>query len=146
MVNHWITRVTDGENFWNSDRYSVWGITDTVHKIVENSVEPGDIIWFVKNKPFGGNIVAFATFHKEILRGDGSTLGRLSNDDFKWKETGWVSNYLLKYKSRVNVEVEEIIRLDVTGNSPMRRSTSEETYKMLSRLNVDLDAIYLAFS
>ena len=36
MVTHWITRVEDGENFWNSDRYSVWGITDAVHNTVKN--------------------------------------------------------------------------------------------------------------
>ena len=146
MVNHWITRVNDGENFWNSDRYSVWGITDTVHKIVENSIEPGDIIWFVKNKAYGGNIVAFATFHEEILRGDGSTLGRLSNDDFKWKETGWVSNYLLKYKSRVNVEIEEIIKLEISHQNPLFRSTSEIFASMLLRMNVDLDEIYQKYA
>ena len=46
VVKHWIIRV-NRENFWNSDRYSVFGITDTVHRTVQKSIEPGDIIWFV---------------------------------------------------------------------------------------------------
>ena len=145
-VKHWITRVNDGENFWNSDKYSVWGISDTVHSIVENSVQSGDIIWFVKNKPSGGNIVAFATFQKEIHRGDGSKIGELTNADFKWEETGWISNYLLKYKSRVNVEIEEMIRLDMMGASCIRQSTAERTASMLLRMNVDLDEIYQKYA
>ena len=149
---HWITRVDDGENFWNSDRYSVWGISDTVHGVVQSEISPvktGDIIWFVKNKPNGGNIVAFATFHKVIQRDvdddgddDDCKVSKLTNEDFKWKETGWKSNYLLKYKSRVNIEIEETIQLDLMGANPMRQSTAEKTSNMLKRMNVDLDEIY----
>jgi hypothetical protein len=148
MVTHWITRVDDGENFWNSDRYSVWGISDVVHGVVKKSVKTGDIIWFVKNAPSGANIVAFATFQKEIQRfvDDDCKLSKLTNKDFKWKETGWVSNYLLKYKSRVNVEVEETIKLKLPGNATMRRSTALKTSEMLLRIGVDLDDIYQKYS
>lgn len=141
-INHWITRIHDGENFWGSDRYSVWGITDRVHSIIEKSVKPGDIIWFVKNKTNGGNIVAFAVYQQLIKRRDGSKLGELSNVDFGWKETGWTSNYLLKYKSRINIEVEEKIQLELNGASALRNSKAKKTADMLERINVDLCELY----
>ena len=145
-LNHWITRVGDGDNFWKSDRYSVWGISDTVHSVVQKSVQPSDIIWFVKNKVNGGNIVAFATFDKEITRGDDTCLGQLTNQDFNWVETGWVSNYLLKYKSRVNIEIEEKITLDLKGNVAIRKSIAKKTAIMLSRLDINLDEIFKKYS
>ena len=57
----WLIRVDNGKNFWSSDRYSAWGITDTVTDTLKKSDQPprqkhqrnwaekGDRLWFITN-------------------------------------------------------------------------------------------------
>jgi len=138
---NWFTQVGDGENFWESDKYSVWGITNKVYSIIK-SAKPGDIIWFIKNKKHGGNIIAFAVYQEIIKRKTETKLSKLTNEEFKWKETGQEYNYLLKYKHRINIEIEENLFPNLTVNCPCYKSTAYATALKLIENNINLDEIY----
>ena len=153
----WLIRVDNGKNFWSSDRYSVWGITDTVadtlkkpdqppmQKKQRNWAEEGDRLWFITNKPNGNVVIAVSEFKCIEKRFDGGGLTQLTNEDFGWKETGWVSNYLLLYKNRVNLELEKI-SIDITGSNGCRQSTATSTAKVLKESNIDLKKIFEKYS
>ena len=63
MSNHWIIRVGDGENFKNS-KLPFWGVkkgkNSNVKSIVEKQFTPGDIIWFIISKEYGGKAIGVA--------------------------------------------------------------------------------------
>ena len=63
-VKHWIIRVNDGENFKNSN-YPFWGVKrgrKGCIKTIVTKIKPGDILWFLTSKPYGGKIIAMSEF------------------------------------------------------------------------------------
>ena len=136
----------DGKNFWSSDKYSAWGISEVCNSILKKA-KPGDRIWFTKNKESGGEFSAVAIIKEVVERNIGISPGvaGMTNKDFGWTETGWISNNLLIYKNRINIEPENIIP-GIKGASAMRKSTADATAKKLRENGIDLDEIYDKFS
>ena len=143
---NWITRVDDGKNFWSSDKYSAWGISDVVNSTLKKA-KSGDRIWFTKNKESGGQFSAVAIIKEVVNRNIGISPGvaGMTNKDFGWVETGWTSNSLLIYKNRINLEPENIIP-GIKGAAPIRKSTAPKTTEKLRENGIDLDEIYDRFS
>lgn len=52
MTTDWLLRVGDGENFKNSSKHRIWGISSSSlsNKHFLENVKSGDRLWFVKNK------------------------------------------------------------------------------------------------
>tara|TARA_B100001094_G_scaffold151270_1_gene146466 strand:- start:5713 stop:6276 length:564 start_codon:yes stop_codon:yes gene_type:complete len=152
----WLIRVDNGKNFWSSDRYSAWGISDEVTKILEKSDQPprqrqrnwaeeGDRLWFITNQESGNIVIAVSEFKCLKKRFDGEGITQLTNEEFGWKETGWVSNYLLLYKNRVNLELEKV-SINIRGNNGCRQSTATATAEVLKESNIDLKEIFEKYS
>ena len=72
---HWVFRVGDGQNFWNSSRYHIWGTKRNT------SINPGDLMWFVTNNS-NGHAIAVATFE---------SLNERSYTTMTNEELGWLS-------------------------------------------------------
>ena len=120
VSNNFITRIGDGNNFWKSDRYSVWGIGDVSAKTLQKSAKEGDHIWFCTGSS-NGQLVAVATFDRIIKRfQENDKLGNMLNEDFGWSGDGWNCNYLLKYKNRYNLEYNSIYS-EIKGSCPTRK-------------------------
>jgi len=60
MPNHWIIRVGDGVNF-NNSVHPFWGVNYR-NKSIVGRFKPGDVLWFLVNKYFGGIFVGMAEF------------------------------------------------------------------------------------
>ena len=61
---HWIIRVQDGENFRNS-KYPFWGLKRGKGggiKTIVNKLKPGDILWFLTSKSYGGNFIGMSEY------------------------------------------------------------------------------------
>ena len=91
---HWIIRVQDGTNFINS-KYPFWGVKKGhgggIKKIV-NKIKPGDILWFLKSKPHGGNFIGMAEFTRYYDRDTEPLIPihTYSNKEQNWKgEEDW---------------------------------------------------------
>ncbi len=86
MVKHWLVRVGDGINFWNSSKYHIWSANsktpDNVY-FLENAAE-GDILWFVTNKS-KGHLIAVASYKKWVTRNVGPLIALTRTDE----ELGW---------------------------------------------------------
>lgn len=120
IPNNFITRIGDGKNFWNSDRYSIWGVGDISAKTLYKSAKKGDHIWFCTGKS-NGKLIAVATFDKIIKRFDKTNkLSNMSNEDFGWIGEEWNCNYLLKYSNRINLEFNDIYS-GIKGSCPTRK-------------------------
>ena len=119
--NHknFIIRIADGKNFWNSDRYSIWGIGDVGAKTIMNSCEKGDRLWFCTGSS-NGQLVAVATYDKIIPRFKGlDKYDCFTNAGFGWTGEDWDCNYLVKYNNRFNIELEGIYS-GIKGACPVR--------------------------
>lgn len=94
MVNHWIFRIKDGENFKNSIPHSIWGIKSwtTNGKNFIKEGKQGDIIWFILNKVTeksepGNHIYAMATYSKIKRREIGPLIDlTLSSEQLGWEK------------------------------------------------------------
>jgi hypothetical protein len=86
MINDWILRCGDGQNFKNSSKYKIWGISsnNSTNKYFLKNVKKGDRLWFVKNKS-QGKIIAVATYSLHKTR----ELGPLINISLTNEELGW---------------------------------------------------------
>ncbi len=63
-MRHWIIRVGNGENFRQS-KYPFWGVKRGKNGFMRTMVEkikPGDIIWFLTSKPYGGKLIGMAEY------------------------------------------------------------------------------------
>ena len=82
---HWLLRVDDGVHFIRSQPYMRWGI-NSKHKYwapkFMRTVQPGDIIWFVKQGS-KGQVLRVATFTRHCPR-DATTP---TNEDLGWTES-----------------------------------------------------------
>ena len=61
---HWLIRVNDGINFENSI-YNFWGVKsgrNDFQKTMVKKIAPGDILWFITNKKFGGKAIGMAEY------------------------------------------------------------------------------------
>ena len=105
---NFIVRIANGENFWKSDRFDIWGISTIGAKTLKKSCEKGDHIWFCTGNS-GGQLVAVATFDRIIPRFKGiDKYDNLTNKDFGWVGEEWDCNYLIKYNNRYNLELDKI--------------------------------------
>ena len=88
----WLFRVGNGENFWNSSTYSIWGNLDNL-----TSIKKGDRMWFVAGSS-NGHIVAVATFESINERSEDT----MTNEELGWDEDKeW--KYELHYKDLYDV-------------------------------------------
>ncbi len=86
MTADWLLRCGDGENFKNSSKLYIWGISSkhTLGKYFLKNVRSGDRLWFVKNKS-EGKVIAVATFCSYNSR----EIGPLINLSLTDNELGW---------------------------------------------------------
>ncbi|MHA1510129.1 MAG: hypothetical protein ACTSRX_00245 [Promethearchaeota archaeon] len=86
MTTDWLLRVGDGENFKNSSKFRIWGISSKIptNKHFLKYVKHGDRLWFVKSKS-KGKLVAVATYCSYNAR----EFGNLIDISLSDKELGW---------------------------------------------------------
>jgi hypothetical protein len=90
MTTDWLLRVGDGENFKNSSKYKIWGISSKVsaNKSFLKNVKLGDRLWFVKGKS-QGKLVAVALYRSHNLREFGPLINiSLTNEELGWFGSG----------------------------------------------------------
>ena len=82
--NHWIIRVGDGENFYRS-KNPFWGVIRHWKPKVKK-MKPGDILWFLTNKDYGGQIIAMAEYTGFYDRRDEPLLSihTCTNEEQNW--------------------------------------------------------------
>ena len=94
---HWLIRVGNGKNFWNSAPRGIWGINSENYsrtKYFKKNAKNGDILWFIQQNT-DGQAVAVATFTKTCARELGPLISlTLSDEELYWKreknqEKGW---------------------------------------------------------
>ena len=69
---HWIFRVNDGNNFRNSN-YPFWGVKrgkNGCMKTIISKIKPGDILWFMTSKAYGGKLIAVSEYSGFYDRND----------------------------------------------------------------------------
>jgi hypothetical protein len=96
---HWLIRIGNGNNFKNSSKFNIWGITQTTNtRHFEKIVQPGDILWFVISSN-NGQAIAFAeyTCHNERTR---------TNEELGWEIENNSNNRTIEinYKNLTNIE------------------------------------------
>lgn len=88
MSEHWILRIGDGDHFWSSSKYHLWGI-DSKNKpntqLFIQIVKPDDLLWFVKGGD-RGRLIAVATFKELKKRETGPLISFTATNE----ELGWV--------------------------------------------------------
>jgi hypothetical protein len=94
MVQHWLLRIGDAENFINSSKYNLWGVksdTPCVKKILSD-IKEGDILWFIKSKS-QGLVFAVAEFAKIKKRELGPLISlSLTNKELGWNDTEFANS------------------------------------------------------
>ena len=85
----WIIRVNDGENFRNS-KFSFWGVKrgrNGCMKTIVNKIKPGDILWFMTSKPYGGKLIGMSEYCGYYDRNDEPLLqiNTKTNEEQNWK-------------------------------------------------------------
>ena len=105
--SHWIIRVQDGRNFKNS-KYPFWGVKrghcNCIKSIVQK-FKPGDVLWFLTSKKFGGKIIAMAEYtcfydtnDEPLIR-----INTYTNEQQNWEGNGdW--SIQIHYKNLYNTE------------------------------------------
>ena len=106
---HWIFRAGDGQNFWNSSHYNIWGTT------VNTTIKYGDLMWFVTGKS-NGHAIAVATF---------VSINERSSTTMSDQELGWSSDdgswkYELHYDNLYDVTHLELFT-NISGPCTIRR-------------------------
>jgi len=105
---HWVIRVGDGQNFWNSSPHRRWGTKG------RTTIKPGDLMWFVTNKS-NGHAIAVATF---------VSLNERSYTTMTNKELGWTGDgewkYELQYDNLYDVSHLHLLT-NIKGNNSIRK-------------------------
>jgi hypothetical protein len=88
-MKHWIIRVKDGENFRNS-KYPFWGVKrgkNGCMKTIIKKIKPGDILWFMNSKQYGGQIIGMSEYCGFFDRNDEPLLqiNTKTNEEQNWK-------------------------------------------------------------
>jgi len=105
---HWVFRVGDGQNFWNSSRYHIWGTKRNT------SINPGDLMWFVTNNS-NGHAIAVATFESLNER----SYTTMTNEELGWTgDGGW--NYELHYDNLYDVSDLHLLT-NIKGSNSIRK-------------------------
>lgn len=86
---HWIIRVSDGENLRNST-YPFWGVKrgrNGCVKTIVSKMKPGDVLWFITSKLYGGKIIAMSEYTGFYDRNDEPLLqiNTKTNEEQNWK-------------------------------------------------------------
>ena len=75
--NHWLIRIRDGKNFRNSN-FPLWGVkrgpNGCIKSLIKNRMNPGDILWFMTSKKFGGQLIGMAEYIASYDRADESLI------------------------------------------------------------------------
>ena len=110
-INHWIIRVNDGENFRNS-RYPFWGVSEGrggSNKTIVGKFKPGDKLWFLTPKKFGGKLIGMAEY---VSFHDRKTEPLIQIDSISNKDQNWKGNddwdIQINYKNLYNTEKQDI--------------------------------------
>ena len=110
---HWIIRVDDGINFYNS-KYPFWGVKrgkNNCMKTIVKKIKCGDILWFITNKKHGSKIIGMCEYINFYDRQDEPLIkiNTLTNEDQGWiGEDNWdlQLHYTNKYKlDKLNIIV-----------------------------------------
>ncbi len=86
MIENWILRIGDANNFIRSSNFNIWGIKShdinnkEINKTFINKAKKGDRLWFIKAHS-NGLIFAFAIFEFNKKRE--------SDNDISYEELGW---------------------------------------------------------
>lgn len=88
-MTHWIFRVNDGNNFRNSI-YPFWGVKrgkNGCMKTIITKIKPGDILWFMTSKAFGGKLIGMSEYCGFYDRNDEPLLhiNTKTNEEQGWK-------------------------------------------------------------
>ena len=88
-MTHWIFRVNDGDNFRNSI-YPFWGVKrgkNGCMKTIITKIKPGDILWFMTSKAFGGRLIGMSEYCGFYDRNDEPLLhiNTKTNEEQGWK-------------------------------------------------------------
>jgi len=88
-MRYWIIRVNDGENLRNS-KYPFWGVKrgkNGCMKTIIMKINPGDILWFLTSKPYGGRIIGMCEYCGFYDRNDEPLLqiNTKTNEEQNWK-------------------------------------------------------------
>ena len=106
--SHWVFRVGDGQNFWNSSRQRIWGTKG------RTTIKPGDLMWFVTNKS-NGHAIAVATFVSLTER----SYTTMTNEQLGWTGHGeW--KYELHYDNLYDVSHLHLLT-NIKGNKSIRK-------------------------
>ena len=88
-MTHWIFRVNNGDNFRNS-KYPFWGVKRGKNgciKTIVTKIKPGDILWFMTSKVFGGRLIGMGEYCEFYDRNDEPLLhiNTKTNEEQGWK-------------------------------------------------------------
>ena len=108
---HWLIRVQDGKNFRNS-KYPFWGVKKGTHgniKTIVNKFQPGDILWFITSKKYGGKIIGMSEY---ICYYDKDDEPLIPIHTYYNKEQNWLGDekwsIQIQYKNLYNTEKQNI--------------------------------------
>ena len=109
---HWIIRVDDGINFYNS-KYPFWGVKrghNNCMKTIVKKIKCGDILWFITNKKNGSKIIAMCEYTNFYDRQDEPLIkiNTLTNEEQGWiGEAHW--DLQLHYTNKYRIDKLNII-------------------------------------
>jgi hypothetical protein len=88
-MKHWIIRVKDGSNFHNSV-YPFWGVKrgkNGCMKTIVTKINPGDVLWFMTSKLYGGKLIGVGEYCGFHDRNDEPLLhiNTKTNEEQGWK-------------------------------------------------------------
>ncbi len=88
-MKHLIIRVNDGDNFRNS-KYPFWGVKRGKNgcvKTIITKINPGDILWFITSKKYGGSIIGMSEYLGFYDRSDEPLIhiNTKTNEEQNWK-------------------------------------------------------------
>jgi len=121
MTTHWLLRVGDGKEFKSAAKHNLWGMES--HKLVNanflKQVQPGDLLWFVRNKS-NGKLLGVATYVGHGKR----VLGPIVDLSKTNEELGWVGDMKtdieIHYKGLYDLEFCEMLT-GIKGQTNVRR-------------------------
>ena len=114
--NHWLLRIGNGNNFKNSSRFNIWGVTQTTNsKSFEKLVKKGDVLWFIVSKK-NGQAIAFAEYinHNERTKTDEELGWELETNSRNW-------TIEINYEKLTNVEDKNLFTCIVGQNVNIRK-------------------------
>jgi hypothetical protein len=100
LRTHWLLRIGNGNNFKNSSKFNIWGITETTNsKHFKKLVKKGDILWFIISKEGKGQAIAFAEYvsHNSRTKTDMELGWELENNSSNWSTE-------INYKNLIDIE------------------------------------------